>query len=478
MTRGRGDRHGRWAAGELAGQPGTSRDKPLIDPAWFETPEMRGILTARDIGALYRAIKGFGLTQRQIAELTEQAQSEVCEILKNRQVRDVTVLERIADGLSIPRGYLRLASADRKDDTYPGDEGGGDPEVDDDVRRRALIAATSLAALGQMVQGMGELAELALPRTGDEPLPARLSMSHVHAIEAVTQQLRSVARQYGAQADLFGAAAKYYTRWMQVPATDAVKARLGCALAELYTETGWCRYDSGLDPTGHFAHALQLADEAGDAYGIANAAWHAGTTLMRSGYPNNALKEFQLGQCVLDGFQPGKSTPATLQTDDPRLPTLTARLNRQSATAYALLGSPDDAKRHLDMAHEGWTPQDAYDRGAMSNATAGVALNLRRIDTALQFAVSALRAFGDGFGRERTRAEALLAEVHVRSGDPRGLILAHQAINAVSALQSVAVRRERLQPLAAALETRPGGDARELARMARRVAAGGPPQGA
>ncbi|MGH3925849.1 MAG: transcriptional regulator, partial [Pseudonocardiaceae bacterium] len=268
-------------AGELAGQPGTSRGKPLIDPTWFETPEMRGILTARDIGALYRALKGFGITQRQIAELTKQAQSEVCEILKSRQVRDVTVLERIADGLSIPRGYLRLASADRKDDTYPGDEGGGDPEVDDDVRRRALIAATSLAALGRVVQGMDQLAELALPRTGDEPLPSRLSMSHVRALEAVTQQLRSLARQYGGQADLFGAAANYYTRWLEVPAPDTVKVRLGCALAELYAETGWCRYDSGLNSAAHFTRALQLADEARDAYGIANAAWHTGATLMR-----------------------------------------------------------------------------------------------------------------------------------------------------------------------------------------------------
>ncbi|MBV9029293.1 MAG: hypothetical protein JO364_03075, partial [Pseudonocardiales bacterium] len=40
----------------------------------------------------------------------------------------------------------------------------------------------------------------------------------------------------------------------------------------------------------------------------------------------------------------------------------------------------------------------------------------------------------------------------------------------VRTLQSLAVRRELLIPLATALETRPGTDARELARTARKIA--------
>jgi hypothetical protein len=37
--------------------------------------------------------------------------------------------------------------------------------------------------------------------------------------------------------------AQHYTRWLSVPATDVVTARLRAALAELHTETGWayCR---------------------------------------------------------------------------------------------------------------------------------------------------------------------------------------------------------------------------------------------
>ena len=77
----------------------------------------------------------------------------------------------------------------------------------------------------------------------------------------------------------------------------------------------------------------------------------------------------------------------------------------------------------------------------------------------------------DGHRRGRILAELILAEVHVRTGDPRGLALAQQAITAASTLQSVVARRQRLVALAIALEARPESDAHELARMARQIAA-------
>jgi hypothetical protein len=104
--------------------------------------------------------------------------------------------------------------------------------VDDEVRRRALIAA----ALGQTFLGLGEPIELALP-TGD-PLPSRLSISHVHEVRAFIDRLVGMGRYYGGQSGPFGDAVTRYTRWMQVPATETVKAQLAAALAELHTEAG------------------------------------------------------------------------------------------------------------------------------------------------------------------------------------------------------------------------------------------------
>jgi hypothetical protein len=134
------------------------------------------------------------------------------------------------------------------------------------------------------------------------------------------------------------------------------------------------------------------------------------------------------------------------------------------------MGGPDEATRCLAEAHDGWEPRDAFEHGESDLETAVIQLDLGRLDIAEQFAASAVRTYGEGHRVGHTMAELLLAEVHIRAGEPQGLTLAHQAIDGVSTHQSVAARRERLVPLAAALEARPGTDTRELARTARQIA--------
>ena len=427
----------------------------LIDPAFLERDDVRAALAARDVGTIYRLLWRAGISQHQIARLTDQSQSEVSEILKGRQVRDVRVLERIADGLGIPRARIGLSYGEQTPDSPSTEQ-----EVDEDVKRRILLATASTTALGQAFPGRGEL-----PLPTGQALPSRLSMSHVHEVRAFTDRLVGMARYYGGQADHFGAAVRLYTPWMQVPATDAIKAQLAAALADLHAEAGWACYDSGLDGRGYLTRGLRLAHKGGDTYGITKAAWTAGATLVRAGHPNDALKLFQLG-----GFSASKSTRTTPRADDSRLPTITAFLNLNSATAYALMDSPHQATHHLAQAHDGWEPRDAFEHGAMDRATAGIHLDLGQLDTAEQYATSALRTYSENHRRGRTLAALLLAEVHIRAGEPQGLTLARQAIEEVSTLHSLAARRERLVPLAAALEARPSTDTRELARIARQIA--------
>jgi hypothetical protein len=78
-----------------------------IDPWFLDDDEVRVALAARDIGALYRLLKRLGVTQRQIAGLTGQSQSEVCEILKGRQVLNVLVLDRIINELLLAEVHVR-----------------------------------------------------------------------------------------------------------------------------------------------------------------------------------------------------------------------------------------------------------------------------------------------------------------------------------------------------------------------------------
>ncbi|MBW0011038.1 MAG: helix-turn-helix domain-containing protein [Pseudonocardiales bacterium] len=431
-----------------------------LDPEFFDD-EVRAALAARDIGALYRLLRRVGVSQRKIAQLTGQSPSEVSEIIKGRQVLNVRVLERIADGLGIPRARLGVSYGEQAPDPSSVEE-----DVDEDMKRRVLVAATMAAALRRGTQALGEPIQLPLP-TG-EALPSRLSMSHVHTVRAVTDRLRGVARYHGGQGEVFGAAARLYARWMRVPATEEVRTQLAAALAELHTLAGWYCHDSGVDGMGYFTRALRFADMAGDACGIANAAWHAGLVLIGTGQPNHALKLFTLGRFRLRGFTPGTSLSAA---DDSRVPALTAWLGRSSATAYAAMSGLDEASRYLAEANDGDAPRDAFERASVDLDTARVQRDLDRLDAAERSAAGAVRTYREGrYHRGHTVAQLVLAEVHLRTGEPQGLTLAHEAITEVRTLQSLAVRRELLIPLATALETRPGTDARELARTARKIA--------
>ena len=276
-----------------------------------------------------------------------------------------------------------------------------------------------------------------------------------------TEQLRSLARRYGGQADIVDAVANRSMRLLSVPADDAVQRSLRSALSELHEFAGWCCFDArAYEVAGmHFTGAVKLARDANDPYAVAYALYHAGCMTEERGHPNDALKLFQLGLCKL------------YESDDPRAPALEAWLQVDSASAYAHLDChPDRVRSELALAWDTWQPPHENDRGGMEWVTALVERDLGRIDVAERLAASSVRHWAaTGNRRDAALPAITLAELHVMAGEPRGLVMAKTAIDTVVLLHSVRAR-ERLNPLAAALEARRGGDARELARMARQVA--------
>jgi hypothetical protein len=88
--------------------------------------------------------------------------------------------------------------------------------------------------------------------------------------------------------------------------------------------------------------------------------------------------------------------------------------------------------------------------------TALVELNLGRRDVAEGLVATSVRHWdGTADCTQAVLGGITLATIHVQAGEPRGLELAHRAITAVDELRSVRAR-DRLVPLVAALETRPG----------------------
>jgi len=85
----------------------------VMAPSMWDRPDMRQALAHHDLQTVFRLMQRHGVPQRAIAALTGLAQSDVSAIVcGKRQVTAYTVLERLAQGLGLPRGWLGLAYDD------------------------------------------------------------------------------------------------------------------------------------------------------------------------------------------------------------------------------------------------------------------------------------------------------------------------------------------------------------------------------
>lgn len=84
--------------------------RALLDSGILNRPELRAALRERNMQLVIRLLQRYGLSQRRIAALLGQQQSEISAILcGRRQVTSYDVLVRIAEGLGVPRGWMGLA---------------------------------------------------------------------------------------------------------------------------------------------------------------------------------------------------------------------------------------------------------------------------------------------------------------------------------------------------------------------------------
>ncbi|MDQ4032471.1 MAG: helix-turn-helix domain-containing protein, partial [Actinomycetota bacterium] len=395
-------------------------DAPPIDPALYRRDDVRRILADRDIGALFRVLKDdVGLAQRTIAELVGMAQSEVSDILlKGRQVRDVTVLERICEGLGIPRGLMGLSYGERG--AYGGDEVTvAEPLVSAEMLRRHLIALGAIAVVGG--PSVGELlAELSSP--SPVSLPSQLGGVHVVQVRDLTRRLDEAGRAYGSDPEMGTAAAARASRLLDVPGTEAARRALMVAVAELHLVAGWAGVDAGLHDRAmfHYARALELGTEVGDAYCQALALTNAGLASVEAGHPNDGLKMLQLGELKARDIPPDEQR-AVVVGEGGRA-AVEAQARAHSATALADLGCWDAADTALAQARELWQPTRADTYGDLDRPAACLEIERGCLDAAEPFAVASVRRWENGSSqRGRTHSGVVLATIHVRAGEPDGL---------------------------------------------------------
>ncbi|MFN2494296.1 MAG: hypothetical protein ABR608_00065 [Pseudonocardiaceae bacterium] len=264
-------------------------------------------------------------------------------------------------------------------------------------------------------------------------------------------------------------AAALATRLLDVPGPAPVRRALMVAVAELRIEVGRAAGDAGLyrHALYHYAHALELARQADDAYCQATALQLAGFTSIEDGHPDDALKMLQAAQVAAWGIPPDDQRAIMVAVSGRAAVQACALAN--SATALAQLGAHTEAARTVASGRDLWTPTPADPFGDLDRPAAQIELHRGRLDNAETLAVASLRRWEGGRHYSRTLTGIIRATIHVTAGERQGLQLAHNAITDTARLSVLA--RKQLLPLAEALEARPSTDARDLARMARQAAA-------
>ncbi|MER5621720.1 helix-turn-helix transcriptional regulator [Streptosporangium sp. NPDC002544] len=438
-----------------------------VDPALWERPQMRQALAARDMATVYRLLQRIGVSQRHIAALTAQSQSEISEILKGRQVMAYDVLGRIADGLGIPRGYMGLAydascttlapaaAADQRDDS----------NEDEQVRR--LLAHAAQVTIGA---ASGDAEEWTEPVTPTEtPVPHRIGMADVEQIETVTRTLRALDYRHGGGVcrDAVVAQLAWSQRLLRASCPESVTLRLHQALADQHNLAGWTSFDVGLygSARSHLARALEQAKHARNSSLAANVLYRMGRVHLHCDRILDALRFFQLGQiCAQDA-----SCERTV-----------AMLFANEAWAYALLGDSDLALKSINRAADELAR--ARDRESPAwvsffgtadlDATSGMVhsdLAETHLDSHLgiaeRFLADALGQRDLSMARSRAFELTALATVQLRAGDmTAGIANGNEAVTLATEIRSMRII-DRLAPLqAVAMMRAHAGDAQDLAR--------------
>ncbi|MGH3857733.1 MAG: hypothetical protein ACRDR6_30435, partial [Pseudonocardiaceae bacterium] len=368
----------------------------------------------------------------------------------------------------IPRAWMNLGPADGAG-AYPGGVRRREltEEQIEEMRRRVMMAFAGMAFAGRPLRELGPQPQL--PAPAPIVLPSRILGVHVAKVRDLTRKLRETGRTYGSDPEVSSATVAWAARLLDVPGAEPVKQALTAAVAELHLHAGWAAFDAGLQDRTlhHYTCGLKLATVAGDTYLQATALNYAGLATVEHGRPNNGLKLLQFGQLLAGGI-PSDEELARVGWQGSRA-AVRACGQAYSATALSRMGDPDGADSKLATAREVLQCAPADLNSDPDYVAASLALERGRLDAAQPFAAASARRWEGGSQRARTHTGILLATIHVRAGEPDGLRLAHGAITGVTKLSSLRAR-QRLNPLASALEARPGGDYHQIARMARDVA--------
>jgi transcriptional regulator with XRE-family HTH domain len=406
----------------------------------------RQALACRNITVVYRILRDAGVSQASIALATEQRQSEVSEILAGRQVQSVAVLERIADGLGVSRGWMGLAH-------NPGLA--LEPAVPQDAETDEERTANLLRHGGNVLCGTpvfgpaNPIPVLDAPT----PVPRRIGFEDVKQVAVTTERLGQLAVNLGGIpiTEALTAHTKTSEALLGAGMREPVRQQLLITLSDAHRAAGGAASDSGLRDFArrHYIRSMECAGAGGSQVRVVLQMDMLGM-LELDIEPNEALKLFQLGAA---------GAPSQLSR---------ANLEYHCALAFGLLGLPGEALAALRRAHDFYQAANGEPRpwehfaAALPHIEGFTYFALRRFDRAAAALTAAVGVASHAVGCTVANS-SLLAAAQLRGGELRsGLATASRMIGLAKDLRSVLVR-DQLMPLQEAAAARRDSSCQELA---------------
>jgi len=440
------------------------RTMERVDPSLWQRADMRVALAARDIAGVFRLLQMAGVSQRRIAALTGQSQSEISEILAGRQVVSYDVLARIADGLGVARGSLGLAYDDATAALVGVVPGAVDESAPPESGDGMLARLTELTVGSSTVDPQTWLQPFPLVWA---PAPDHIGLSDVARLQAMTEHLRGVDRQHGGGAcrEAVLAQLTWAQQLLVAQASDETTRALHRTIADLHLLAGWTSFDLGvLGPARrHYSRAMEHARFVDEASLVAKVLYCLGRLHLHHGWVAQSLRLFQLGQVAAQESGIGRAV---------------AMQHANLGWAHALAGDARQALACVGRARDefGRSETDAvppwigFFDAAELQALRGMAL-AHLPDPSAEHRAAAIERFALStalrelpFARPRAFELTALSWLLIENGEvDHGIRVGNEAVDVAAPIRSQRVI-DRFVPLRSALaRLAANGDARDLA---------------
>ncbi|MFN2534439.1 MAG: hypothetical protein ABR528_04235 [Pseudonocardiaceae bacterium] len=231
-------------------------------------PTARRALFRRDIAEVFRILRDAGVSQVSLARAPGQQQSDVSEIISGRHVQSIALLERIADGLGMPRGWMGLAYTD---DAAARTQQDARVETTSDDN---LLRHAAAVLWGKPVFGPADPISIKDVLT---PVPRRIGTADIEHVAVTTDRLGQLTGDFGGMpmTAALTAHARASEALLSATMRDSVRQRLLVAIADVHRVAGSAAADAGLSTAlphvegrvrlalGRFSSAAAALSEAG-----------------------------------------------------------------------------------------------------------------------------------------------------------------------------------------------------------------------